>query len=284
MDRFMHLMGLHGKSFLPLFLGFGCNVPAVLGARIIEDRRARYLTILLAPLVPCTARLAVLAFLTPAFFPEQAALVSFSLVALNLLLLAAAGVLVNRLAFHGDHSAFIMELPLYHIPNPRTVGLYVWNNTVGFVRKAGSLILIASMAVWALSTLPGRGLNQSLLAGMGRALEPVGRSMGLSDWRMIVALLASFFAKENTIATLGILYGASATSGTLAQQVAIALTPASRLAYLVVLLLFIPCLATVATIRQETGSWRWVTASVLLLLVICLAAGVLVYQAGLAVS
>ncbi len=280
MDRFMHLMGLHGKSFLPLFLGFGCNVPAVLGARIIEERRARFLTILLAPLVPCTARLAILAFLAPAFFGSRAALVSFGLIAANLLVLAVAGIVVNRLAFRGEHTAFIMELPLYHIPNRRTVGLYVWNNTREFVRKAGSLILIASMVVWALSTLPGRGIDGSFLAAFGRRLEPAGQLMGLGDWRVIVALLTSFFAKENTIATLGILFGAGAATGTLAAQVAAALTPAARLALLLFQLLFIPCLATTATIKQETGSWRWMLASLGLLLALSYGAGVLVYQVG----
>jgi ferrous iron transport protein B len=278
-DRFMHLMGLHGKSFMPLFLGFGCNVPAVLGARIIEEKRARLLTILLAPLVPCTARLAVIAFLAPAFFGRAAALVSWGLVAINVLVLAIAGVVINRFAFHGEHTAFIMEMPLYHIPNARTVGLYVWNNTVSFVRKAGSLILLASVVVWVLSTLPGRGIEQSVLAYIGRALEPVGRLMGLGDWRMIVSLLTSFFAKENVIATLGILYKADQTGG-LAQQAALALVPAARLAFLVVTMLFIPCLATTATIRQETGSWRWAAFSIGLLLAISLAAGTLVYQVG----
>ncbi len=215
MDRFMHLMGLHGKSFMPLFLGFGCNVPAVLGARIIEDRRARLLTILLAPLVPCTARLAVIAFLTPAFFPAHAALVSWGLVALSLLVLAVAGIIVNKLAFQGEHTAFIMELPLYHVPNARTIGLYVKNNTVSFIKKAGTLILIASMVVWALSTIPGRGIEQSVLATFGRALEPLGQLMGLGQWQLIVALITSFFAKENTIATLGVLYGGE-TAGALA--------------------------------------------------------------------
>lgn len=278
MDRFMHLMGLHGKSFLPLFLGFGCNVPAVLGARIIEERRARFLTILLAPLVPCTARLAILAFLAPAFFGDRAALVSWGLIAANLLVLAVAGIVINRVAFRGEHTAFIMELPLYHIPNRRTVGLYVWNNTREFIRKAGSLILIASMVVWALSTLPGRGVDGSFLAAFGRQLEPAGRLMGLGDWRVIVALLTSFFAKENTIATLGILFGAGATSGALAAQVAAVLTPAARLALLIFQLLFIPCLATTATIKQETGSWRWMLASLGLLLALSYGAGVLVYQ------
>ncbi len=283
MDRFMHMMGLHGKSFLPLFLGFGCNVPAVLGARILEDRRARLLTILLAPLVPCTARLAVLAFLAPAFFGAQAALVSWGLVALNLLVLAVAGIVVNRLAFRGEQTAFIMELPLYHVPNPRTVGLYVWNNTLSFVRKAGSLILIASAVVWLLSAVPGGAIETSLLARFGRWLTPIGGWMGLADWRILVALLTSFFAKENTIATLGILFGGGAGTG-LAAQVALVLTPAARWAFLIAQMLFIPCLATVATIKQETASWRWTIASVALLLALSLGAAALVYQVGTLVA
>jgi ferrous iron transport protein B len=277
MDRFMHLMGLHGKSFMPLFLGFGCNVPAVLGTRIIEDRRARLLTILLAPLVPCTARLAVVAFLTPAFFPAHAALVSWGLVALSLLVLAIAGIVVNKLAFHGEQTAFIMELPLYHVPNARTIGLYVKNNTVSFIRKAGTLILIASMVVWALSTIPGHGIEQSVLAYFGRALEPLGQLMGLGQWQLIVALITSFFAKENTIATLGVLYGGEA-GGALATQVAFVMNAAARLAFLVVQMLFIPCLATVATIKAETRSWRWTLLSIGLMLAISLGAGIIVYQ------
>jgi ferrous iron transport protein B len=280
MDRFMHLMGLHGKSFLPLFLGFGCNVPAVLGARIIEERRARNLTILLAPLVPCTARLAVIAFLAPAFFGGAAALASWSLVAGNLLVLAATGIVINRLAFRGEHTAFIMELPLYHVPNARTVTLYVWHNTVEFIKKAGTLILIASVAVWTLSTLPGRGIQESYLAAFGRWLEPAGRLIGLGDWRPIVAVLTSFFAKENTIATLGILYGAGEGMTALPAQVAAVLAPAARMAFMVVILLFVPCLATTATIKQETGSWRWTAASLLLLLGLSLGAGLVVYQVG----
>jgi ferrous iron transport protein B len=281
MDRFMHLMGLHGKSFLPLFLGFGCNVPAILGSRIIEDRRGRQLTILLAPLVPCTARLAVIAFLAPAFFGSAAVLASWSLVAINLFVLAVAGILINRLAFRGERSAFIMELPLYHVPNARTVGLYVKNNTVAFVRKAGTLILIASAFVWMLSYFPGRTVEQSVLANVGRGLEPLGATMGMGDWRMIVALITSFFAKENTIATLGILYGADPGSAALADVVAVSLAPAARWAFLAVTMLFIPCLATVATIKQETGSWRWTAASIGLLLAVSMSVGVIVFQIGI---
>jgi len=278
MDRFMHLMGLHGKSFLPLFLGFGCNVPAVMGARILEERRARFLTILLAPLVPCTARLAVLAFLAPAFFGAHAAWVTVGLVALNLVILAVAGIAVNKIALKGEQTAFIMELPLYHVPNARTVGLYVWSNTMSFLKKAGTLILLASGVVWALSNLPGGDVETSILATAGRALAPVGSLMGISDWRMLVALISSFFAKENTIATLGVLFGAPEAGATLATQVAAVMAPGARLAFLAVAMLFIPCLATVVTIKQETGSSRWTAASIGLLLAISFGAGVLIYQ------
>ncbi len=284
MDRFMHLMGLHGKSFMPLFLGFGCNVPAVLGARIIEERRARWLTILLAPLVPCTARLAVIAFLAPAFFGPTAATVSLGLVGLNLIVLAAAGITVNRLAFRGQQTAFIMELPLYHVPNLRSVGLYIWNNTISFVRKAGTLITIASIGVWALSSFPGPDINHSLLAILGHAIAPFGRLLGLEDWRLIVALLTSFFAKENTIATLGILFNLSAESADLATAVAGVLGPPARLAFLAVVMLFIPCLATTATIQQETRAWRWTAAAIGLTLALSLAAGIVIYQVGARIS
>jgi len=220
------------------------------------------------------------AFLAPAFFGSRATLASWGLVAVNLLVLAAVGVIVNRLVFRGEHTAFIMELPLYHVPNSRTVGLYVWNNVVSFVKKAGTLILVASVVVWVLSTLPGQGIEQSVLAILGRWLEPVGRLMGLNDWRMIVALLTSFFAKENTIATLGVLYGTGGGVAGLAELAATALVPAARWAFMVVVMLFIPCLATTATIKQETGSWGWTAANIVLLLGLSVAAGVIVYQVG----
>jgi ferrous iron transport protein B len=277
-DRFMHWMGLHGKSFIPLFLGFGCNVPAVMGARIIEDRRARLLTILLTPLVPCTGRLAVLTFLAPAFFGRAAMFVTWGLVAFNLVVLALVGIAVHRLAFKDEHIAFIMEIPLYHLPNARTIGLFVWHNTLAFIRKAGSIIVIVSVIVWALSWLPNGDMESGLLATMGRGLEPVGRWMGLGDWRLIVALLTSFVAKENTIATLGILFGANSAVTGLAAQVAGVLTRPAALAFLVVQMTFIPCAATLAVIKQETGAWKYAIFNVGLLLVISLSAGVIMYQ------
>lgn len=277
LDRFMHGMGLHGKSGLPLILGFGCNVPAVLGARIIEDQRARMLTILLSPLVPCSARLAVVALLAPAFFGGGATLVSWGLVLLNLVTLVLIGTAVHRLAFRGESAAFIMELPLYHVPNARTIGLAVWRHTWAFVKKAGGLILAVSVAVWTLATLPGAGMEESFLARLGHLLAPAGRLMGL-DWRMMVALLTSFLAKENAIPTLAMLYGAADEGTSLASLLATQVRPAAALAFLAMQMLFIPCAATVATIRSETGSWTWTASSVALLAVVSFAVGIGIYQ------
>jgi ferrous iron transport protein B len=274
MDRFMHLMGLHGKSFLPLFLGFGCNVPAVLGARVIESERARLLTVLLAPLVPCTARMTVIAFLAPAFFGSAATLVSWGMVLLALSVLAVSGILINRIFFRGERAAFIMELPLYHLPDRRTIALRVWQRSISFVRKAGTLILAVSVVVWALSTLPGGDVETSFLARIGRVLEPLGGLMGF-DWRLTVALLASFIAKENSIATLGVLFGAGEDES-LAATLAETFSASTALAFLTVQMLFIPCVATVAVIRQET-SWKWALFDVAFLLVVSLAAGTGVY-------
>lgn len=280
MDRFMHLLGLHGKSFLPLFLGFGCNVPAVMGTRVIESHSGRLLTILLAPLVPCSARLVVLAFLTPVFFGQHAIFVAWGLVLVNLVILAIVGVVLNRTLFRGQHAAFIMELPLYHLPNARTIGLFVWHNTWAFLQRAGTLILMVSIVVWVLSNFPTADVEQSYLARFGRSLTPLGELMGM-DWRMIVALLSSFIAKENAIATLGILYSAGIEGGGLVAALARQVSPATALAFLTTTMLFIPCVATVAVIRQETRSWRWTLFSVALLLAIAMSAGIVVYQGGL---
>jgi ferrous iron transport protein B len=282
MDRFMHLMGLHGKSFMPLFLGFGCNVPAVMGSRIIDSPRARLLTILLAPLVPCAARMAVVVFVAPIFFGAAAALVAWGLVALSLAILVLLGILLNRWVLRGERAAFIMELPLYHLPNARTIGLQVWQNGREFLKRAGTLILVMSIVVWALSTLPYGRLESSYLAAAGRALEPLGALMGL-DWRMLVALLASFVAKENAIATMGILFADGGAAGTAGLETALGgvLTPASALAFLVVQILFVPCAATVAAMHQETRSWAWTALGVGLLLAISLVGGIVAYQVAM---
>ncbi|RPI58251.1 MAG: ferrous iron transporter B, partial [Chloroflexi bacterium] len=194
--------------------------------------------------------------------------------------LVLAGVLLNRWVLKGERAAFIMELPLYHLPNARTIGMQVWQNSREFLKRAGTLILVMSIVVWALSTLPDGRLETSYLAAVGRALEPLGALMGL-DWRMLVALLASFVAKENAIATLGILFAGGDAAGMAGLQASLAgaLSPAAALAFLVVQILFVPCVATVAAMRQETGSWAWTALGVGLLLAISLVGGIAAYQA-----
>ena len=278
MDRFMHWMGLHGKSFVPLCLGFGCNVPGVLCTRIIDSTKARLLTILLTPLVPCASRLAVLAVLAPLFFGSAAVWASVGVVGLNLLLLVGIGFALHELVLGGEHVAFIMELPLYHLPNTRTIALTVRQRIWDFLKKAGSVIVVVSVLVWFLSVFPHDRVETSYLAGLGHFLSPFGAWMGL-DWRMIVALLTSVVAKENTIATLGILYQAGQQGSSLAAGLA-AVRPAAALAFLVVQMSFVPCVATIAAIQQETRSWKWTAVSVGLLLVISMIAGVAIYQAA----
>jgi ferrous iron transport protein B len=278
MDNLMHLIGLHGKSFLPLFLGFGCSVPAVMGTRIIESRRSRLVTMLLAPLIPCTARLAVLTFLAPAFFGERAFVVSIALIGYAVGVLALLAIAANRIVFRAERAGFIMELPLYHLPNWRTIGLLTWQRIIAFLKKAGTLIAVVSAVVWLLSYLPHGDIQSSYLAALGRWLEPVGSLMGLS-WEMLVALLTSFIAKENAIATLGVLYGTAEEGLT---DVLGNVAPVAGLAFLVVQMLFIPCVATVAAIRQETNSWKWTTINLAILLFLSVGSGILVYQiAGL---
>jgi ferrous iron transport protein B len=276
-DRFMHLMGLHGKSFLPLFLGFGCNVPAVLASRIIDSPRARVLTILLAPFVPCPARMTVIAVLTPAFFGPHALWVALGLMGLTLVVLAMLGIALHELFLGREHVAFIMELPLYHMPDPRSIARSVRDRMVDFLKLAGSIILIVSVVLWALLKLPEGTIETSYLAAFGRLLAPIGTLMGW-DWQLVIALLTSFVRKENVIATLGVLYVSGGEGAGLAEALRGTLTPAAALAFLAAQMLFVPCVATVAVIRQETRSWRWTGLSILLPLAVSLVLGIAIYH------
>ncbi len=280
MDRFMHAIGLHGKSFMPLFLGFGCNVPAVMGTRIIESHKGRLLTILLAPLVPCTARLAVLTVLAQVFFPEHAILVTWAMTALPLVILALSGIVAKRFFLNGEASSLIMEMPLYHMPNARTILIATWQRLMAFLKKAGTVILAVSVIIWLLATLPNGDIDSSYLATIGRFLEPLGALMGL-NWRAVVAVLTSFVAMENAVATLGVLYGAGQTAGSLAKALRPEFSTASALAFLAVEMLFIPCVATVAVVKQETASWKWALIDIAFLATLTLIGGILIYNVAL---
>ncbi|PKN18867.1 MAG: ferrous iron transport protein B [Deltaproteobacteria bacterium HGW-Deltaproteobacteria-6] len=274
MDRIMHLVGLHGKSFIPMFLGFGCNVPAVLGARIIETRKARMITLLLIPFVPCTARLAVLTLVSAAIFRENAAYVSWSILALNILVLGIAGAFVNKTLWKQD-APFIMELPIYHRPALKTILMVIWARTISFVRKAGTVILGVSLLIWLLSYFPTGQVDESFLAYFGRLLQPLGVPLGL-DWKMITALLTGLVAKENVVATLGVLY--SVGKDGLVAVLPTVMSHPSAAAFLVVMMLFIPCVATIAVLRQEMNSNKWFYATIVMTLMVSYLGGMAAYQ------
>jgi ferrous iron transport protein B len=274
MDRIMHLVGLHGKSFIPMCLGFGCNVPAVLGARIIETRKARMITLLLIPFVPCTARLAVLTLVSAAIFGPNALYVSWSILALNVAALGIAGIFVNKAIWKQD-APFIMELPIYHQPDLRTIMMVVWSRTVSFVRKAGTIILGVAVIIWFLSYYPSGVVEDSWLASLGKLLEPVGEPLGL-NWKMIAALLTGLVAKENVIATLGVLYSVGAEG--LVNVLPQVMSHASAAAFLVVMMLFIPCAGTIAVLRKEMNSNKWFYSTILLTLLASYLGGVLAFN------
>jgi ferrous iron transport protein B len=274
MDRIMHLVGLHGKSFIPMCLGFGCNVPAVLGARIIETRKARMITLLLIPFVPCTARLAVLTLVSAAIFGTNAAYVSWSILSLNIIVLGLAGALVNKTLWQQD-APFIMELPIYHSPDPRTIMMVVWSRTISFIRKAGTIILAVSLLVWLLSYFPSGVVEESFLASLGKFLQPLGVPLGL-DWKMITALLTGLVAKENVVATLGVLYSVGAKG--LVNVLPTVMSHASAAAFLVVMMLFIPCAATIAVLKKEMNSNKWFYSTIVMTLIVSYLGGIMAYN------
>ena len=280
MDRFMHRIGLRGQSFLTLFLGWGCNVPAIMGCRVVESRASRLTTILVAPLVPCAARMVVIALLAAAFFGKAAALVAWGMVMVNVAVLAVMSLLISRFLLKGQESFFLMELPRYHMPDMRTVLLATWGRIRRFAALAGTVILVMSLIVWTLSAFPGDDIGDSVLGHMGRGLEPIGGLMGL-DWQMMVALLTSFVAKEQTIATLGVLLGTS-EGGNAALKAGLShiMVPAAAVSFIALQMLFIPCASSLAAIRLETRSWRWTGFAVGYMLAISFAVAIAIYQAA----
>jgi ferrous iron transport protein B len=274
MDRIMHLVGLHGKSFIPMCLGFGCNVPAVLGTRIIETRKARMITLLLIPFVPCTARLAILTLVSAAVFRENAAYVSWSILALNIAVLGVAGIFVNKVLGKQD-APFIMELPIYHSPDIKTIIMVIWSRTISFIRKAGTVILGVSLIIWFLSYFPSGKVEDSFLASFGKLLQPLGVPLGL-DWKMITALLTGLVAKENVVATLGVLYSVGREG--LTNILPTIMSPESAASFLVVMMLFIPCAATIAVLKKEMNSNKWFYSTIAMTLVVSYLGGIAAFN------
>lgn len=274
MDNFMHKIGLHGKSFVPLCLGFGCNVPAVMGSRIIEESKARLLTILLIPFIPCTGRLAVVSFLAPVFFGKKSTFAMIFLILLNIIILFVIGKILSVFLLKGVKSAFIMELPLYHKVSFKTVSIYTYSNIKSFVEKAASIIVIVSALIWIFNVYPS--VDDSYLSKIGKTIEPLGKLMGFEDYRVTTALLTSFVAKENTIATFGVLYKTPSEKN-LQKEIGEHFTFPSAISFLIVQMLFIPCLATVIAITKEKGR-SLAFISILIQIFVSLLFGILSYN------
>lgn len=288
MDKLMHRIGLHGKSFIPLVMGFGCNVPAILSTRAIESHSSRLITILINPFMSCSARLPIYVLLIGAFFPRHAAWVFMGLYALGILVAMVTARLLRRFFFHKDETPFVMELPPYRLPTLKASLSHTWEKGLQYLKKMGGIILAASIIVWALNYFPRHDENSqdiriavndgsidpsrdSYLEMAGKAINPVMEPLGFS-WRATVAALAGVPAKEIVVSTLGVLYtGDEAVENqTLAQRLESPtpsrpqgdFTPAVALAFMIFILLYCPCTATVTAIARETGRWRYAAFSI----------------------
>ena len=278
MDKLMHRMGLHGKSFIPMIMGFGCNVPAVMATRTIEDRKSRLLTMLVIPMMSCSARIPVYVILTAAFFSQYAAFVLTGLYMLGMLMAVLMAKLFSRFFVKGESLPFVMELPPYRMPTAKAVLRHTWEKGKEYLKKMGTIILAASVIVWALGYFPHRDadttareqMEHSYLGRIGKTIEPVMRPCGF-DWRQSVSLLAGVAAKEVVASTMGVLYASSADETAaegpdidtdegelhIAQLVQGNMTPLSAASMLLFILLYMPCLSTIVAIKNESGKWKW---------------------------
>ena len=258
MDRLMHRLGLHGRSFIPLLLGFGCNLPAIMATRVIDDERDRLITILVNPLMSCSARLPVYMLLAGAFFGAYAGAAVFSMYVLGIALAILMALLFRKTIpqLRGKPAPFILELPPYLRPTLRGVLLKTWQRAVVFLKKAATILFAGAIVLWALASFPWGAPLEVTYAGMlGHALEPLLRPLGF-DWKCAVALLFGFLAKEIVVETFGILYGVAGEEG-IATAVAAHMTPVTAFAFMAFTLIYLPCLATFGIVKTETGSWKW---------------------------
>lgn len=292
MDKVMHRIGLHGKSFIPLIMGFGCNVPAIISTRAIESRSSRIITILINPFMSCSARLPIYVLLIGTFFPTHASLVFMGLYIIGIIVAVITARLLRRFLFKTDETPFVMELPPYRLPTMKASLRHTWAKGVQYLKKMGGTILVASIIVWALNYFPRHddapvtknvvtesvsdnsidSSRDSYLEMMGKAINPIMQPIGF-HWRATVAALAGVPAKEIVVSTLGVLYtGDEASStGRLSERLTSPdtisgrpdFTPAAALGFLVFILLYCPCIATVTAIARETGTWRWGLFSVI---------------------
>ena len=251
MDKPLRKIGLSGRSVVPMLIGFGCSVPAIMATRTVSSDRDRKMTILLTPYMSCSAKISIYAFFTAAFFPRYRALVMLGLYVLGILIGIIAALIMNKTAFRGKPVPFVMELPNYRMPGLKSVALLLWEKAKDFLQRAFTVIFLATIIIWFLQSFDTR-LNvvadsaNSLLALIGQFIAPIFRPLGFGDWRCATALISGFIAKESVVSTLQVLLGGAAISSLL--------TTRSAISFLVFTLLYTPCVAAIATIRRELDS------------------------------
>ncbi|HIW93489.1 MAG TPA: ferrous iron transport protein B [Candidatus Flavonifractor merdipullorum] len=290
MDRLLRRFGLSGKAFIPMLMGFGCTVPAVMGARTMENEKDRRMTIMLVPFMSCSARLPVYGLMTAAFFAHWSGLVVFSLYILGLVCAIVSGIILKKFVFKGEPAAFVLELPPYRMPTLKNIALHVWEKVRGFLVKAGTLILAMSIVLWFLKTFGWNGgltmvadAEHSFLGGIGSAIAPLLIPLGFGTWQAAVALLTGLIAKEMVVSSMSLFYGFSMTASGATVAAALSGTfadPVAAYAFLVFVLLYVPCVAAVSTIYREMNSLKWTLASIAWQLGAAYLVSFLVYQIG----
>ena len=264
MDKIMHRMGLHGKSFIPLIMGFGCNVPAIMASRMIEDRKCRLITMLVNPLMSCSARLPIYLVLIGAFFPNSGSFILLAIYAIGILLAVLVARLFSRFLVKGDDTPFVMELPPYRIPTTKSILRHTWEKGAQYLKKMGGIIMIASIIIWFLGYYPNHNAYEtvaeqqenSYIGQIGKAIEPVIEPLGF-DWKLGIGLISGVGAKELVVSTLGVLYTNEEDIESVNLSDRIPITPIVALGYMLFVLIYFPCIATIVAIKQESGSWKW---------------------------
>jgi len=277
-DRLMYSMKLSGRSFISMLLGFGCNVSSIMSTRSISEPKERIVTILVSPFISCSARLPVFLLIAGTFFGAKGGVVVFFLYLLSIIVTVISALIINRLLFKGEPSTMIMELPRYRKPRVSSIILYTWNKGRHFLEKAGTIILGASIVIWILSFFPSEG-SQSYAAMIGRTLEPLFVPLGFS-WEMISSLVFGVAAKEVIVSSLTTFYGNYALMGSAMEVMRAAISPVTAFSFLVFVLLYVPCLPTLAVTKNETGSYRYVFFSVIYSLAVAYSLALVVRMIG----
>ena len=264
MDKIMHRMGLHGKSFIPLIMGFGCNVPAIMATRTIEDRKSRLITMLVNPLMSCSARLPIYLVMIGAFFPNCASFMLLCIYTAGILLAVIMARIFSKFLVKGEDSPFVMELPPYRMPTSKSIMRHTWEKGAQYLKKMGGIIMIASIIIWFLGYYPQHDAYESVaeqqknsyIGQIGKAIEPVIKPLGF-DWKLGIGLISGVGAKELVVSTLGVLYTNEGDVENVNLSNRIPITPLVALAYMLFVLIYFPCIAALAAIKQESGSWKW---------------------------